>query len=52
MHAITDQNHPAGLTGLMRIMAVVMGVAITFVMMRVAQDRSFFKQKKKQQAAQ
>jgi hypothetical protein len=52
VHAVADQDHPAGLARLALVVAVVVVVAVMLVMVRMAQDGQFFKQEERQQAAQ
>ena len=40
------------MTGLVRIMTMLMAMTVAFVMVRVAQYRKFLKQKKSEQASQ
>ena len=52
VHAVAHQDHPAGAPGLVRVVAVVVVMAIAFVVMRVTQDCQLFQQEERQQAGQ
>ncbi len=52
VHAVADQNHPAGFARLVLVMAVRVMVAVALVVVRMAQDGQLFQHEERQQPAQ